>query len=345
MKTYIKNLFLLPALLAIATGLASILTPISAHADILYVAGFGNNNQRIEKFDLATGADLGVFANSYSYGSGLAFDSAGNLYAAGGFTTSILKITPGGVESVFASNVGASGLAFDSAGNLYAAIYGNGTIKKFTPGGVGSLFAIANPHVSGLAFDSASNLYAASFDSTQIEEFTPGGVRSVFANRASTGGAGLAFDSAGNLYAANQFNNTIEEFTPGGIRSVFANTGLSAPYGLAFDSAGNLYVANYGNNTIEKFSSTGTDLGIFASGLGDNTTWIAIQAVRPVLTIASVGNQSVLFWPASGTNYILQSTTNLASPNWLTASDAVPVIAFTVTNTSPARFFRLQQQQ
>ena len=64
----------------------------------------------------------------------------------------------------------------------------------------------------------------------------------------------------------------------------------------------------------------------------------------PVLTIASVGNQSVLFWPASGTNYILQSTTNLASPNWLTASDAVPVIAFTVTNTSPARFFRLQSQ-
>ena len=63
----------------------------------------------------------------------------------------------------------------------------------------------------------------------------------------------------------------------------------------------------------------------------------------PVLTIASVGNQSVLFWLASGTNYILQSTTNLASPNWVTASDAVPVIAFTVTNTAPARFFRLQK--
>jgi len=62
----------------------------------------------------------------------------------------------------------------------------------------------------------------------------------------------------------------------------------------------------------------------------------------PSLNIALMGNQAVLFWSASATNYILQSTTNLASPNWVTASDAVPVIAFTVTNTSPARFFRLQ---
>jgi formylglycine-generating enzyme required for sulfatase activity len=37
----------------------------------------------------------------------------------------------------------------------------------------------------------------------------------------------------------------------------------------------------------------------------------------------------------------LQSTTNLASPTWVTATDAVQVTAFTVSNTSPARFFRL----
>jgi uncharacterized repeat protein (TIGR03803 family) len=64
----------------------------------------------------------------------------------------------------------------------------------------------------------------------------------------------------------------------------------------------------------------------------------------PSLSIASSGNQAVLFWSASATGYILQSTTNLTSPNWTTASDAVPVTAFTVTNTSPTRFFRLQQQ-
>jgi len=64
----------------------------------------------------------------------------------------------------------------------------------------------------------------------------------------------------------------------------------------------------------------------------------------PLLHIAPFGNQSVLFWPSSATNYILQSTTNMSSPNWITASDAVPVIAVTVTNQSPTRFFRLQSQ-
>jgi hypothetical protein len=68
---------------------------------------------------------------------------------------------------------------------------------------------------------------------------------------------------------------------------------------------------------------------------------VVIQARRPQLTIATAGNQEVLFWPASATNYILQSTTNLSSTNWITASDAVPVLAVTVTNQSPARFFRL----
>lgn len=71
----------------------------------------------------------------------------------------------------------------------------------------------------------------------------------------------------------------------------------------------------------------------------------APSPASPTLTIASVINQSVLFWPASATNYILQSVTNLNSTNWITVSDAVPVIAYTVTNNSTARFFRLQQQQ
>jgi hypothetical protein len=59
------------------------------------------------------------------------------------------------------------------------------------------------------------------------------------------------------------------------------------------------------------------------------------------LGIAPAGNQTVLFWPATATNYVLQSTTNLISPNWVAVSNAVMLTAVTVTNTSPARFFRL----
>jgi formylglycine-generating enzyme required for sulfatase activity len=69
--------------------------------------------------------------------------------------------------------------------------------------------------------------------------------------------------------------------------------------------------------------------------------------VHPILAqltnlgIAPAGNQTVLFWPTTVSNSVLQSTTNLALPNWVTVSNAVPLTAVTVTNTSPARFFRL----
>jgi formylglycine-generating enzyme len=64
---------------------------------------------------------------------------------------------------------------------------------------------------------------------------------------------------------------------------------------------------------------------------------------QPALSIAQVGNQSVIYWPTiPSTNItILQATTNLTTPNWVTANDAVTVTAATVSNTLPARFFHL----
>jgi sulfatase modifying factor 1 len=53
------------------------------------------------------------------------------------------------------------------------------------------------------------------------------------------------------------------------------------------------------------------------------------------------GGQSLLYWPVSTTDYVLQTTTNLNSPNWVTASNAVPVNAVNVTNADPAGYFRL----
>ena len=69
---------------------------------------------------------------------------------------------------------------------------------------------------------------------------------------------------------------------------------------------------------------------------------------QPAFGIVQTNNQVILFWPitVSGTNGVLQSVTNLVSPNWLSATDAFPVnygsqIAVSVTSVSSARFFRL----
>jgi formylglycine-generating enzyme required for sulfatase activity len=59
------------------------------------------------------------------------------------------------------------------------------------------------------------------------------------------------------------------------------------------------------------------------------------------LGIAPAGGQSVLYWPNSPTNYVLQTVTDRLSTNWLTARTAFTVNAAEVTNAAPSGFFRL----
>ncbi|HTQ51000.1 MAG TPA: SUMF1/EgtB/PvdO family nonheme iron enzyme [Candidatus Acidoferrales bacterium] len=61
------------------------------------------------------------------------------------------------------------------------------------------------------------------------------------------------------------------------------------------------------------------------------------------LGIAPVaGGQSLLYWPMSTTNYVLQTITDLSSTNWVTARTAFAVNTADVTNSTPSGFFRLQ---
>jgi formylglycine-generating enzyme required for sulfatase activity len=62
------------------------------------------------------------------------------------------------------------------------------------------------------------------------------------------------------------------------------------------------------------------------------------------LGIAPAGGQSIIYWPANiPANYVLQTTTNLASTNWVSVTNAVPVTAVAVTTSAGASFFRLVQ--
>ncbi|MGA2868332.1 MAG: NHL repeat-containing protein, partial [Verrucomicrobiota bacterium] len=279
-----------------------------------------------------------------------AFNSAGDLFVADIGNNSIYEFTTNGVQSTFASGLNSpAGLAFNNAGYLFEAdsINGYGAINAFTPGGARSTFASDNLNAplnapAGMAFNSAGDLFVADASSSKIYEYTPGGVQSTFASGLSSP-QGLAFNNSGNLFVADSGSGNIYEFTTNGVQSTFAS-GMSSPEGLAFNSAGVLFVANAGSGTIIEIATNGMQ-SPFAAGL-NFPSFIAFQPVMgppPSLNIATTGNQSVLFWPASGNNYILQSTTNLASTNWVTATDAVPVTAFTVTNSSPARYFRLAQ--
>jgi DNA-binding beta-propeller fold protein YncE len=120
---------------------------------------------------------------------GLAFDSAGNLYAADGNAQTIYEFAPNGARTVFvgpsafAPGESPVGLAFDGSGNLFVSIEtftdpGADSIVYFTPTRVKSTFATGLTFPRGLAFDSLGNLFVAEANAIpdgDILKFPPGG--------------------------------------------------------------------------------------------------------------------------------------------------------------------------
>ena len=68
----------------------------------------------------------------------------------------------------------------------------------------------------------------------------------------------------------------------------------------------------------------------------------AILPPPPALGISTYGSQPAVFFPAAtGTNFVLQMSTNLASSNWMTVSNGVPISGLIITNPPSNAFFRL----
>lgn len=179
---------------------------------------------------IANTTGLAFDAAGHLFESEYGADSNGN--------STIHEITQGGVVSAFAQVPGQQRhLAFDSAGNLYAANTSGGTITKIAPDGAESTFAGGLNYPFGLAFDAAGNLYVSNYgngNGSTITKITPQGEQSTFAS-GLVGPTGLAFDQDGNLYVANYASNAITEITPAGVKSTFAS-GFSSPDALVFSA-------------------------------------------------------------------------------------------------------------
>ena len=144
-------------------------------------------------FKFTPSGEKTIFGSIPSQGWGLAFDSAGNLYAAEGSPDTgdrtIYRFAPAGTQAVFAGTdafpegVFPIGLAFDSSGNLFVSTEcfcdpGNDTILEFTSDGMESTFATGLTFPRGLAFDSSGNLFVAEANAIpdgDILEFLPDG--------------------------------------------------------------------------------------------------------------------------------------------------------------------------
>jgi uncharacterized repeat protein (TIGR03803 family) len=304
---------------------------------------------------------------------GLVQASDGNLYgttADGGtnFDGTVFRITTNGVFTPLYSFTGGRDGTFPEAtlvqandGKLYGTTYqggisnnvaGYGAVFRVTTNGVVTpLYSFTNgvdgaDPVAGLVQASDGNLYGTTmiggtnnyggiFRITTNGLFTP-----LYSFTDGHDGAypeaALVQANDGNLYGTayeggtNGYGTIIRITTSGSFTSPYSfadgHDGANPFAGLVQASNGNLY---------------GTALGGGTNADGTVFEFTLPPLPPPILNILLNGQQSVLSWPASAANYVLQSTTNLSSPNWVNISNAMPVTTITVTNSLPAQYFRL----
>lgn len=165
--------------------------------------------------------------SSLSQPKALAFDSAGNLFVSWGIVEGgIVKITPDGTITPFVDRVLSFGLAFDSAGYLFATDTNTQDVLKISPDGTITSFAHGFHGPWGLAFDPAGNLFVADFNGV-IYKVTPEGSKTRFGSAINPTGlsfdhSGYLFVAASDRNGGG----IILQFAPDGTESIFA-TGLA----------------------------------------------------------------------------------------------------------------------
>jgi sugar lactone lactonase YvrE len=258
-----------PAVSASISGPAGIVVDVSGN---LLISDRGNH--RIRKVDpngvITTIAGNGTSGFSGDGGpatqaqinvaSGLAVDTAGNLYIADQYNHRIRKVSPNGNIATVAGNgtfgfsgddgpaTSASlafprGVAVDTAGNLFIADNGNSRIRKVTAGGV--ITTIAGSGFFGFIGDGGPALLAG------------------FQNPAD-----VAFDASGNLLIVDAGNLRIRRVNAAGTIQTLAgigtigfsgdggpsNAATLTPTDVAVDANGNVLIADPGNKRVRKIT-------------------------------------------------------------------------------------------
>jgi DNA-binding CsgD family transcriptional regulator/sugar lactone lactonase YvrE len=209
--------------------------------------------------------------------NGIAVDTAGNVYVAGG--ARIRRIGRDG-EITTVAGTGVFGYSGDGGAAILAQVS-----TSYGPWGS-----------TGIAVDDAGALYLPDSFSQRVRRIGPAGAITTIAGSgvagfAGDGGAataaelnqprGVAVDDHGNVYVAEAGGNRIRRIDAAGVIGTFAGTGqpgssgdggkardatLNGPEAVALDRSGNLLVADTVNNRIRRITTDGVITTVAGSG-------------------------------------------------------------------------------
>lgn len=253
-----------------------------------------------------------------------------------------------GVEATTTPLYLPTGLAFDSAGNLYVADTNNDVIREVSVegiistvagngdqgfGGDGSTATSAQlDSPVGIAVDSTGNLYIADSHNNRIRKVSGGVIQTIagtgVAGFGGDGGAAtsaeldlptaVAVDSAGNIYIADTNNNRIRKIAGTTITTVAGNgeqtysgdggaataAGLDSPMGIAVDGSMNLYIGDTHNQRVRMVTAS---TGMISTLAGTGSVGFSGDGAAATATLARPRGVAV---DGTGTVYVADSDNN-----------------------------------
>ena len=250
--------------------------------------------------------------------TGIASDTAGNLFVADSANSRIRKVTPDGIIATVAGK-GSPEDAWPTGDRGVAASAGLYLPSNVAVDQQGDLF-LADTYMGFLSSSQVVRKISPSGIITTVAglpcyDEVPGepplcGADGTTATKTFLGGPlSLAMDMSGNLLIADGYSQRIRRASSDGAIIMVAGNGqspfsgdggpansaqLASPDGVALDGAGNLLIADYANNRIRKVSPDGiitTQAGNGAYGSSGDGGPAAIAQMAPLrLTLDGTGN-------------------------------------------------------
>ncbi len=231
--------------------------------------------------------------------TGVAVDTAGDVFIAADGTNSVLKVSSAGVQTTVASGLNVpNGVAVDGAGNVFIGDTYNNRVLEVSAAGVQTTLPTVTVNDLGLN-----------------EPF------------------GVAVDGAGDVFIADWGNGRVVEIAANGTQTT-VGTGLITPVGIAVDGAGDVFIADAGLTSIVEIpagctgSSCQTTIG---SGLVTPSS-VAVDAAGDVFVVEG-GNAGLVEVPAGCTSSACQTT--VAGTTGLSIADVAVDAAGDIFITNP----------